>query len=405
MKIEKEKFKEIFSLINAKYLLLFLQILHINTVKSKNTSVNCEKNVQILENITSLHRFLDTIQNEISSYLTDIDDSTHLEFFTQYSTLIKTQKEGWGRLYPTTKNKSLQNLRKEVRYFLLEGIDYSDCSIINSHPSFVASILFKNGLLADDSIILQLSKRKNDFFQELSDTTSVDKQTLETLFLSQISVENVFNHKIPQIQEALSRLGEEMILFLNILKKDPFFNQILKNNEPDPYQSPMMSAQTVYLQTLEAKELVHLISYIKQVLSSEGEDLLFLTPIHDGLLVYKKNVNQYNIKKIINFYNNEVVENPFIRFSCEELSKGKGVISEKMYHFFLKNLTKFEEKQNQLIKKDKEIVTRLEVLKYAKVKSPFSSQKDLAHEVTELNSLIILKASKEVFGDDFFIKK
>jgi hypothetical protein len=244
----------------------------------------------------------------------------------------------------------------------LEDLDYADCAIHSSHPSLISSILAKNDLLADDSIILQLSQRRSDFFQEISGTTSEDEQSLKNLFLSQINVEIMFNHENPQVQEALNKLHGEMTLFLNIVKKDPLFIHILEKNEPDLHKSRIMSAKALYLQTLETQHLVNLISYIELALLSEGEGLLFLTPIHDGLLVYKKNVDRYHIEQLIKLYNKEITEDSFIQFSCGKLEKKiKGVICEKIYHSFLEKLEKFETEKEKIVQTDPEVLNRLEV--------------------------------------------
>jgi len=164
-----------------------------------------------------------------------------------------------------------------------------------------------------------------------------------------------------------------------------------------------MSAKALYLQTLETQHLVNLISYIEVALLSEGEGLLFLTPTHDGLLVYKKNVDRYHIEQLIKLYNKEITEDSFIQFSCGKLEKKiKGVICEKTYYSFLEKLEKLETEKEKIVQADPEVLNRLEVLRYAKTKSPFTSQEALAIEVSDLNSLIIIKASKEVFGEDFF---
>jgi hypothetical protein len=85
-KARKYVYLRTLSLLNTKNILLYLKVLQVHSTKSDS-----QKDSKIIVLTASIHRFLESIQEEISPYLTDIDGSHHLEFPVQYSTARKTQ--------------------------------------------------------------------------------------------------------------------------------------------------------------------------------------------------------------------------------------------------------------------------------------------------------------------------
>jgi hypothetical protein len=235
----------------------------------------------------SMQTILESLQRHAKS-------GRHNVTYTQRPPKDYPTGEKLGRLYPKNGRSSLQSLNRHVRGYLAEGI-YVDVDIVNCFPELLRQKCEQ--LDINCSHLAQYCANRDFHLQELMDacltrdqakgafTYGINGQKLECFLRSN----DLDGADVPFLVD----YSREMDAIHKALGGRVEFQKYIKRGEQQRASNAMGHAMTFFLQEIERRVAIAMVTYLQDTLDYEVGTL-----IHDGCLVKTDNLPHDKLKEV-----------------------------------------------------------------------------------------------------------